>query len=409
MKFVILHQIYLKIPTMRKISANYIYTSSGKVLNKGIIVVDSFGKIIDIVDTKGDLREIAGLEFYSGILVPGFVNAHCHLELSQMKNILDCRKQGLPKFIAQIIKKRFSPDNLQDFIKKADKEMYLEGIVAVGDISNNSDSFEVKKNSDIFYHTFVEVFTVNNQFSFETFRKAGDFVSKLKEYELKGNIVPHASYSVPQELWDLIKQNKPENKQVVSVHNMETASENMIFENKTGELYDTLQKLGFDFNHFSFTKKNSEQHTLSNLDRDDNILLIHNTYCTENDILEAKKFSENIYRVLCPDSNLFIENRLPDIEMMYKNDEKICIGTDSYSSNDRLSILTEMKAITRNFPQIPFEEILKWATINGAKALMIDDYAGSIEIGKTPGLNLISNFDFAGKKLCDKSELKKLI
>ena len=74
---------------MRKISANYIFPISSKPLKNGILELDDSGKIINIIDTKGDLKESAGLEFYNGILVPGFVNTHSHLELSDLKEKIE--------------------------------------------------------------------------------------------------------------------------------------------------------------------------------------------------------------------------------------------------------------------------------------------------------------------------------
>ena len=56
--------------------------------------------------------------------------------------------------------------------------------------------------------------------------------------------------------------------------------------------------------------------------------------------------------------------------------------------------LNVKKTIMEHYKNIPFIEILEWATLNGAKALSIDHLYGSIEIGKQPGLNLINQFDF---------------
>lgn len=394
---------------MRKISANYIFTGTGEVLKQGIIELDDFGKILNVRDTKGELKEEQGLEFYNGILVPGFVNAHCHLELSHMKNVLQCRKQGLPKFIDEIIKKRFTPEDLQEILYVADKEMYDEGIVAVGDISNNDDSFGIKGNSKLHYYTFVEAFTINNKESERAFNQAKLYASKLSNHNLIGNIVPHASYSVPDRLWELIKTTETEQKRVVSIHNMETESENKLFDSKSGELMTTLQKIGFDYTNFTIDYPDSVRYSLSKLNPGDNILLIHNTYCSEQDIQNAQNYSSNIFWVLCPNSNLYIENRLPDIDLFYKKGVPICLGTDSYSSNDRLSILSEMLTISENFPLIPFADILNWATLSGAKALMLDNKVGTIETGKTPGINLISNFDFENIRLKPESTVKKII
>ena len=66
------------------------------------------------------------------------------------------------------------------------------------------------------------------------------------------------------------------------------------------------------------------------------------------------------------------------------------LGTDSLASNWSLNLLDEIKSIRRSFPQIEIEEILTWATYNGAKALQIDDQFGSFELGKKPGVLLLN-------------------
>ena len=70
------------------------------------------------------------------------------------------------------------------------------------------------------------------------------------------------------------------------------------------------------------------------------------------------------------------------------------IGTDSLASNWSLSILEEMKTIMKYQSGMAFEELLKWATINGAQALGFDDRLGSSEVGKRPGVNLLNKTKF---------------
>ncbi len=65
---------------MRKISANYIFPIAGKPLKNGILIIDKEGTIVDVIDTGGALKEEENLEFYNGILVPGFINAFCNFE-----------------------------------------------------------------------------------------------------------------------------------------------------------------------------------------------------------------------------------------------------------------------------------------------------------------------------------------
>ena len=147
------------------------------------------------------------------------------------------------------------------------------------------------------------------------------------------------------------------------------------------------------------------------LPKDNKLLLIHNILTRQKDIdLIAKTRSLNkTWFVLCPNSNIFIEDRLPDIELFRKNELKICLGTDSLSSNRKLSILDEMKTIQNFFPLIPLGEIVSWATRNGAEALEMDDWAGTIEPGKRPGINLITGIDLKQLQLLPNSKVKKLL
>jgi cytosine/adenosine deaminase-related metal-dependent hydrolase len=68
----------------------------------------------------------------------------------------------------------------------------------------------------------------------------------------------------------------------------------------------------------------------------------------------------------------------------------ICIGTDSLASNHTLSVAEEIGVIQKHFPHIPLEKLLQFGTINGAKALKIEDVFGSFEKGKKPGVNLLN-------------------
>lgn len=394
---------------MRKISATYIFTGK-ELLKNGIIKLDDKGLITEVIDTKGILNEEESLEYFSGVLVPGFINAHCHMELSHMKGMIDNETvNALPGFIDEIISKRNFPDDLQDKIQRADQEMKRGGIVAVGDISNTDDSFNVKKNSNIYYHTFIETFTISNKKSYEAFDNAFVNKNKLDALNLKSTIVPHSAYTVPDLLYERIQKFETDKTKVTSIHNQETKSEDEIIINKTGELADVLINKGFNLKDFSYPGNNSIECTLLRQNKTDNILLIHNTFSKKNHIEYAEEFSENIYWVFCPLSNLYIEKTLPNIPLFFNKGLKTCIGTDSYASNTELSILSELKAIINKFPEISFEKLIESACLNGAKALKIEDKFGSIELGKSPGINLITNFNYKRMTLNPNSKIKVIV
>ncbi len=383
---------------MRKISANYIFPVNSEPLKNGIVVINDNGEILDLIDTKGKLTESAGLEFYNGVIVPGFVNAHCHLELSYLKGIIP-KQTGHIEFIRQIVEKigTIRP-NIKD-IEIADEQMQREGIVAVGDISNTNNSAGIKKQSPIYYHSFIELADFFDENKSE---KEMSFAEEIKQDFQKSSFVAHAPYTCSV---DFIEKTARKSRVVYSIHNQEDKEENLMYKNAEGYIFDFIKERN-NLNNFEKTGKSSLQSFLTRIIRDDlNILLIHNLFSSQEDIEFAENLSRNIYWTLCPNSNLYIQNRLPEVNKFIENKCKITLGTDSLATNERLSILEEMK----NFMNIDFSEVLKWATINGAKALKIDNVFGSIEIGKKPGLNLISNFDFGRMNLKNDSLVRKII
>ncbi len=395
---------------MRKISANYIFPVSGKPLHNGIIVVGDMGEILDLIDTNGKLADAEKLEFYNGIIVPGFVNTHCHLELSHLKGKIDMYT-GLPGFIEQLVKTRnANPDEIHSNIELADFNMKHEGIVAVGDISNNSDSFFQKQISSIKYHTFIEIYGSENTTAESRFNSGQKLLDDaINFYSLQASIAPHAPYSMSNELLKLIANFTTNSNATISIHNQETLSENEMFITKSGALFDMLCKLGSDYSEWTPTRKNSLESVIKYFPQHIKTLLVHNTYSTLKDFADATNHFSEVYWCLCPNANLFIEQTLPDIFSMYKTKLKMTIGTDSLASNTKLSVLSELFTIQKHFPQIPLSEIIQWATLNGANALGFSNTLGSFDLTKIPGINLIENVDLQNMKLTDKSSVKVLV
>ena len=397
---------------MRKLSAHYIFTGTGTVLIKGIITLSDDGTVIDIIDTKGELDEMANVEFYSGVIIPGFVNAHCHLELSHLRNVFP-EKTGLPGFLKNVVEHRHvEDDKVIDEARKADFEMWKNGIVAVGDVSNTDTTFHLKSKSRIAYHTFIETLGFSPQRAEKAFGWAKHCFEEAQSLGLSASVVPHAPYSISKELFDKIAEFAVNQHSILSMHSQESSEEDDLYRTGDGEIIRHLtENLAVDLSFFKPTGKSALESVINWLPKENKLLLVHNIRTCQNDIdLLAKSRSLNkTWFVLCPDSNLYIEDRLPDIELFRQNKLQICIGTDSLSSNHQLSMLAEIKTIQANFPSIPLEEIVTWATRNGAEALEMSNWSGTIEPGKKPGINLITGMDLQHLQLLPQSKVKRLI
>lgn len=370
-------------------------------------------------------RSEAGEEILEvpGILSPGFVNAHCHLELSHMKGRIP-EHTGLPEFILKIVSERHHPEEeILAAIAKAEVHMREQGIVAVGDISNNHLTAAQKALRNLAYYTFVEIsgwkpeiaeprFS-NAQKVMEQFRGITTVASikspQISTNPLQASFSPHAPYSVSRELWEMMMPHFEGN--TVTIHNQETPAENELFQKGSGDFVQMYQAMNIDQAHFTPTGKNSLPSYFPQLQKAKNVLLVHNTTTTEADIdfatSTAKANQQSLYYAMCVNANLYIENALPPIELLRSKNASIVLGTDSLSSNHQLSILAEMQTIAQNFPSIPLAEMLQWATYNGAKALQMDAELGSIAPGKKPGVIVIENIE--PNKSIDKASVRRLI
>jgi len=226
---------------MRRISAQFILTNTGPPLKRGIITADDDGTIIRIENTNGSLKESQSVEFYNGIIIPGFVNCHCHLELSHLKGAVPAGT-GLGEFLIQLQKIRAnSPDVILSSAVSADSDLYNEGTVLCADICNTSLTFNIKRRSRIRYLNLLEVFGTDPE-------QAGsriDEIIKLSEEAEKSGltsfITPHTVYAVSLPLFRLIKE-KTTNNKVTSIHFMETEGESSFVSDHSGPLLDSFKK-----------------------------------------------------------------------------------------------------------------------------------------------------------------------
>ncbi len=335
---------------------------------------------------------------YEGILAPGFVNVHCHLELSHMKGIIP-EHTGLVPFLQQVMQHRFGFTDEQKTIarQQAFNEMLDNGIVAVGDICNTNDTLPERASGKMHFHSFTEAIGFNEmpvkQFEYAVKTYDAFAAQDSDTHILNQSIVPHAPYSVSYALFKLIDQHNPDS--IISIHNQETPAEDAFYISKEGAVRTLLSGLGIDDTFFHPSGKSSLQTYMRWLSPTHRLVLIHNTYTTAADITAVQRLLPDVYWCLCPNANMYIENRLPDINTLLRDANNICIGTDSLSSNHQLSIMAELQTIKQQYPNIDWSTLLRWATWNGARALQMQHLIGKIEEGKTPGIVQITDIDGA--------------
>jgi aminodeoxyfutalosine deaminase len=377
----------------KKFRAKQLFTGFEMLNENWVLVVQSDGTIENIIPF--DKHDADVVFFEDGIITSGFINCHCHLELSHLKGLIE-EGSGMVDFILQILGKRFSfKEHQQDAISAANYYMEQHGIVAVGDICNTTDTIETKKLSKLYYHNFIEVSGFSPVIAEDRFNQ---LVKVYNEFETvfpnQNSLVPHAPYSVSEKLFQLVQQFSAN--KTLSIHNQECEDENQFFENKSGDFLRLYNTLNVDIDFFKPTKKTSLQSVLPYLQHNHTIL-VHNGYLTQDDIQKIKHLNSvqetQFWMCFCVLANRYIRNLIPQETLIHHCSNNLVIGTDSLASNHSLSILHELKALQQLYPSVSLEVFLKAATLNGAKALGIDDRMGTFNKNQKPGIMLLKNLD----------------
>jgi cytosine/adenosine deaminase-related metal-dependent hydrolase len=379
----------------RKVKASRIFDGE-RLHNDTILILDQENTVIDLVTAEETGNDVEKVE---GIIMPGMINCHCHVELSHLKGTIPPKK-GLIDFLIQVVQNRKAQhEDKEEAIEKAILEMKEKGIVGVADICNTTDAVQAKSKSPLYWHNLIEVLNFSDQTLEQRISDFGLVRQKHEDACLKAVLCGHAPYSLTESTFRAI--NAATTSAITSVHNQETAAENKLFLTGSGELDRFYLQFNNRLSPFPLIGKTSLQTWLPHFTNGQTIFLVHNIFITEADIEFAKdhalKYGLQLVYCLCPNANLYIEDRLPPVDLLMKHDCHIVLGTDSYSSNWELSIASEMKTLKQHFPHINIETLLQWATSNAAKALQWSSL-GSFKKGAKPGVVLLKD-DFTSKLL----------
>lgn len=370
-----------------KFKASQIFTGTEMLGENFVLIVKEHGNIETIVRAEEAGEDVQHL---NGTLCPGFINAHCHLELSHMKALIP-ERTGLVDFVLQVVSQRHFPeDEIMAAIEKAENDMLIAGIVAVGDICNNTLTLPQKTLKRLHYHNFIEVSGWNPSIADVRMERSLEQYHVFHEaFPEHTSLAPHAPYSVSDELWALLKPYFAQ--QILTIHNQESKAENELFQNGTGDFIRLYETMHISHPAFKAPGANSLSACFKQMQKARQIILVHNNFTQQTDIDLVLKSDVPVSFCLCPNANLYIENTLPPVDLLLQNKLNICIGTDSLASNHQLSVFEEIKTLQLYFPHLSLAVLLEAATLNGAKALGMDDMLGSFEKGKKPGVLLLEN------------------
>ncbi len=382
--------------------------TGGTPIRNGFVEYDDNGTVTALGECSEPENEKS---FVKGAIVPGFVNTHCHLELSYLWKAFR-KGTGMAGFIDQINEMRDNKsmdEKLRD-ISHWMNVMWDRGVGAMADISNCADTFAIKKASPMYTRTFLEVFGTEPQDCGSVMEN----VLKLKKvadgFGIDAAPTPHACYTMSPELVTAVSAEGLKSG-FLSFHSEETEEEEDMLKHGRGAMWDNRKAAGMSVP--PVTGKSSLLYFIDRLEKahpapfDEHILLVHEVCMDQEGIDAVKKVMRHPFVALCPQSNLFIHNALPPVSLMRRNGLKITVGTDSLSSNDDLDIVAELRCLQNAFPKVGLNELFTWACRNGAEFLSKENEYGSIAVGMRPGLVAVDNLD--GERLCLESKSYRIV
>ena len=381
-----------------RIAASFVYTLDGnEPIRNGFVEYSEDGTVTAL----GACEDPASEEhFFQGAIVPGFVNAHCHVELSHLHRKFR-KGTGMAGFIDQINELRdwAGHEVKTRLVKEWMDKMWSDGVSAMADISNDDSSFPVKASHPMYTRTFLEVFGSEPHMCEGVMKDVLQLNAAADAAGIDAAPTPHSCYTMSPQLLSASAGAGLE-KGYVSYHSQESMEEEDLIRYGSGAMYENRKRSGMSTP--PVTGGSSLEYFIDRLadvrkaPYDEHIMLVHNVCLSQTDIDAAKKVMNNVYWAVCPLSNIFIHDALPPIPLMRDNKLNIMVGTDSLSSNDDLDMVREMYCLHENFPDVTMNELLVWACLNGARFLSKDEILGSLTPGKKPGLVFIGNLDAEG-------------
>jgi len=359
--------------------AEWVVVEKNNILQNGYVVVHD-GFIIEI--GKGS-KSVDGpiIDHGNGVILPGLVNAHTHLELCALKNRV-ASQNGFLSWVQELLAQRsgFEPETLLQEAALGIDQLLSSGCIAAGDVSTMGITQELFARSPLLGIWFQEFLGSHPDKTLTCRKGPGQSIS----------LAGHAPHTTSPELLTRLKTLSLKAKLRFSIHLAESIEEVEFLATGKGAWADFLSERGIDFSSWGIGRN------LSPVRYADQIRLLHSGTIAVH-VIRADETDFEILRkngssvCLCLRSNQALHGTLPDVPSMMKHNINLCLGTDSLASVDTLSMFDEMKFAAARFPEIPPVDILEMATANGARALGLDGLTGTLrpgELGSFPYLDL---------------------
>ncbi len=353
------------------LSAPFLFTKN-QTIERGPFFLEIQGdRIVTISTTPTSHARLTQLD--DTVLLPGFINAHCHLELTALGSLP--YPGSFVRWVEKLVtlkQTQLTPEVMKEGIQRGAKQLMESGVTTLGDHISWNTEWKTIIETPLRGILFGEALGLIPEVAQSLYSALKTIQQEAQNNRWMMTTSPHSVYALnPDILAEVMKKEAAP----LSCHISESQEEDDYFANNSGELVQFIQSKGLEKIHTTPTPLNFlQQHGLEKL------LIIHANYISDADIALIKQHHLSI--VHCPGSHAYFGHKAFPLKKYLDQGINIALGTDSITSNTTLDFLEELRVLKKNHPAISHEAILEMATMNGAKALRMDNEVGTLEVGK---------------------------
>jgi len=364
------------------LTASHIIPIEGPDLSPGVIEIEEDtiirlgGKELLQHARPDDILDLGDM-----VLLPGFVNAHCHLELTSLGPLemaTDAGQRPFVPWIRELVKKKNNLESaeVETGIQEGIKTLMQSGVTTIGDHISFNTPWKTIVESPLRGKLFGEVLGILPEVARDIYSslKTTKQAIQKKNSLFEMHISPHSVHSVHPSILKEVMLNEPA---PLSIHLAESQSEDDYFKKSNGSMMELIrQRYQGEIHQAQSGLQWLEENHLPLF----KIMLIHGNYLDNEDCRIIRK--NKISLIHCPGSHSYFGHQAISLEDYLSQGIIIGLGTDSIASNQSLNFLEELKLTRKKFPQLEAHTLLKMATLHGARALRMEKEIGSLVPGK---------------------------
>lgn len=374
-------------PEPQALKARYVFPVAGAPIPDGLVTIHSRTILAVGADTSAHrIRDLG-----NAAIVPGLINAHTHLEFSDLANPLDTPTADFVGWLEQVIGLRLQGqgDPLRA-VEKGLRESEAFGTTALGEIAQPGSSVVPFERARLEATRFLELIGPTAGRVRPTFQLAREFIATAHAGAgPRVGLSPHAPYSVHPELLEQVVRTSAADGIPIAMHLAESREEIQLVAGGSGRFVDFLRQLGA-WEPGNFPPNGRPLDYLKTLAEAHRALVIHGNYLDDEEIAFLAERAEQMAVVYCPRTHAYFHHAQHPLQKLLASGATVALGTDSRASSPDLSVLAEMRFVARKRPSVAPEEVLRLGTIYGARALGLDRRLGSLEPGKQADLAVIA-------------------